>query len=146
MSPFAVRFQRVLQAPPERIYQAFTRAEAWAKWLPPHGFVATVQALDAQVGGHWRMSFTQLATGQTHSFGGQYLELVPGQRLVYDSRFDDPGLPGTLLTTVVLTPVFCGTELQIVQEGIPPVVPEAACLLGWQQSLQLLALLVEAPA
>jgi uncharacterized protein YndB with AHSA1/START domain len=138
-----VTFQRVLRCPPERVFRAFTTPAAMAKWLPPHGFTGTVHAMDAQVGGAWRMSFTNLGTGGSHSFGGRYLELVPGERLRYTATFDDPNLPGEMTTTVDLRAVFCGTELRITQSGIPPVIPAEACMMGWQESLQLLALLVE---
>lgn len=139
-----VRLHRVLRCPPERIFRAFTTPGAMSKWLPPHGFTAEVHEMDARVGGHWRMSFVNFSSGHKHSFGGNYLELVPGQRLRYTSAFDDPSLPGEMTTTVVLTPVFCGTDMQVVQEGIPAVIPAEACYLGWQESLTLLTLLVEA--
>lgn len=139
-----VRFHRVLRAPAERIYRAFLDPAALAKWLPPNGFTNTVHELDARVGGRFRMSFTNFTNGQSHSFGGEYLELVPDQRIRYSDTFDDPNLPGTMQTTIVLTPVSCGTELNIVQEGIPEVIPAEACYLGWQDSLVLLAKLVEA--
>lgn len=139
-----VRFHRVLRAPAERIYRAFLDAAALAKWLPPNGFTNTVHELDTRVGGGFRMSFTNFNNGQSHSFGGEYLELVPDQRIRYSDTFDDPNLPGTMQTTIVLTPVSCGTELNIVQEGIPEVIPAEACYLGWQDSLVLLAKLVEA--
>ena len=142
--PNAVRLHRVLLAPPERVYRAFVDADAMAKWLPPHGFTGKVHQLDARVGGSHRMSFTNFTTGQSHSFGGTYLELVPGERIVYTDAFDDPNLPGEMHVTVTLRPVFCGTELNIVQEGIPEVVPLEACYLGWQESLTLLAQLVQA--
>lgn len=138
-----VSFQRVLRCPPERVYRAFTTPAAMAKWLPPHGFTGTVHAMDAQVGGAWRMSFTNLTTDASHSFGGRYLELVPGERLRYTATFDDPNLPGEMTTTVELCAVSCGTELRIRQEGIPAVIPTEACMLGWQESLVLLAQLVE---
>ena len=144
MSPQTVRFHRVLRAPPERIYRAFTDAGAMAKWLPPHGFTGTVHQMDAMVGGSWRMAFTNFTNGQSHAFGGKYLELVPGQRLRYTSVFDDPNLPGEMVTTVSLAAVSVGTEMNVVQEGIPAVIPAEACYLGWQQSLALLAQLVEA--
>jgi uncharacterized protein YndB with AHSA1/START domain len=142
MTTGTVKFHRVFTAPPERIYRAFTTPEAFAKWLPPHGFYATVFKMDAKVGGEWRMSFTNLTTGNGHSFGGKYLELKPGERISYTSRFDDPNLPGDMTTTVTLTKVSCGTEVNIVQDGIPSVIPVEMCYLGWQESLQLLALLV----
>jgi uncharacterized protein YndB with AHSA1/START domain len=139
-----IRLHRVLCAPADRIYRAFITPEALGKWLPPHGFVCAVHELDARVGGRFRMSFINLGNGQAHSFGGEYLELVPGERLRYSDVFDDPGLPGTLITTIDLRPVSCGTAVSIVQEGVPEVIPEEGCYVGWQQSLQLLALLVEA--
>ena len=144
MSTNTVRLHRVLRAPPERIYRAFLDADAMAKWLPPHGFTGKVHQMDAQLGGNWRMSFTNFTSGDSHSFGGKYLELVPGERLRYTSRFDDPNLPGEMQTTVSLAAVSCGTELTVVQEGIPAVIPTEACYLGWQQSLTLLTQLVEA--
>lgn len=144
MSTGTVRFHRVLQAPPERVYRAFLDREAMAKWLPPDGFTGTVHELDARVGGRYRMSFTNFTTGATHAFGGEYLELIPGERLCYSDVFDDPGLPGVMKTTVNLRPVPSGTEIDIVQEGIPGVIPLDGCHLGWQQSLALLARLVEA--
>ncbi len=139
-----VRFHRVLRATPERVYRAFLDADAKAKWLPPHGFTGKVHHLDAQVGGTYHMSFTNFTTGKSHSFGGTYLELVPHERIRYSDRFDDPNLPGEMQVTVVLKEVFCGTELSITQEGIPAVIPAEACYLGWQESLTLLAQLVEA--
>jgi uncharacterized protein YndB with AHSA1/START domain len=141
-----VRLHRVLRAPPDRIYRAFLDADAMAKWLPPNGFTGKVHQMDAEVGGSWRMSFTNFVTGHPISFGGKYLELVPGERLRYTSRFDDPNLSGEMQTTVSLVAVSCGTELTAVQEGIPAVIPTEACYLGWQQSLTLLAQLVEAEA
>lgn len=138
-----VRFQRVLTAPPERVYRAFLDADAWAKWLPPHGFTGRVHEADTRVGGHYRMSFTNFSAGKSHGFGGRYLELVPGQRLRYTAAFDDPNLPGEMTTTVVLKKVSVGTEIEIVQEGIPAAIPTEACCLGWQESLALLALLVQ---
>jgi uncharacterized protein YndB with AHSA1/START domain len=144
MSPQTVRFHRVLRAPPERILRAFLDADAMAKWLPPHGFTGKVHQMDAKVGGSWRMAFTNFTTGHSHAFGGKYLELVPGQRLRYTSAFDDPNLPGEMVTTVSLAAVSVGTEMNVVQEGIPAVIPLEACYLGWQQSLTLLAQLVEA--
>jgi uncharacterized protein YndB with AHSA1/START domain len=143
MAGNTIRLHRVLHAPPERVYRAFTTAGAMAKWLPPHGFVGTVHQLDAKVGGKWRMSFTNLGTGHSHSFGGEFLELVPGQRIVHTDRFDDPNLPGEMRTTIVLKKVSLGTELNVTQEGVPEVIPPEACYLGWQESLQLLKLLVE---
>jgi len=134
----------VLRAPPERIYRAFLDAEAMVKWLPPDGFTGRVHHLEATVGGSFRMSFTNLATGASHSFGGEYIELVPHERIRHTDRFDDPQLPGAMQVTVSFTKVSCGTELNIVQEGIPAVIPVEACYLGWQESLALLARLVEA--
>jgi len=143
MPTSTVRLHRVLRAPPERIYRAFLDAEAMAKWLPPHGFTAKVHHMDARVGGSFRMSFTNFTTGQSHSFGGEYLELVPNQSLRYTDKFDDPAMPGTMQCSVALRPVLTGTEVSIVQEGIPEQIPVEMCYLGWQESLQLLALLVE---
>lgn len=139
-----IRLHRVLRATPERIYRAFLDADAMAKWLPPNGFTGKVHHLDARVSGSYRMSFTNFSTGHSHAFGGEYLELVPHQTLRYSDKFDDPNLPGEMQTTVSLKPVSCGTELSIVQEGIPDVIPAEACYLGWQESLTLLAKLVEA--
>ena len=139
-----VKLHRVLRAPPERIYRAFLDADAMVKWLPPHGFTGKVQHLDAKTGGTYKMSFTNFSTGQSHSFGGEYLELVPNQRILHTDRFDDPNLPGEMRTTISFKQVSCGTELEIVQEGIPEVIPPEACYLGWQESLTLLAQLVEA--
>ena len=144
MQTNSVRLHRVLQAPPERIYRAFLDADAMVKWLPPNGFTGKVHQLDAWVGGSYRMSFTNFTTGASHSFGGEYLELLPNERIRHTDRFDDPNLPGTLLVTVSFKKVSCGTELNIVQEGIPDVIPLESCYLGWQQSLTLLAQLVEA--
>ena len=144
MSTHTVRLHRVLRAPPERIYRAFLSPAAMVKWLPPHGFTGEVHEMDAQVGGHYRMSFTNLDTGHAHHFGGTYLELLPAEKLRYSARFDDPNLPGEMQTTVTLRRVFCGTEMHVVQEGIPEVIPPEACYMGWQESLQLLAQLVEA--
>jgi uncharacterized protein YndB with AHSA1/START domain len=138
-----VRLHRVIRTSPERIYRAFLDADAMAKWLPPHGFTGKVHHLDAKVGGSFRMSFTHFATGHSHAFGGKYLELVPGERLRYTSVFDDPNLPGEMQTTVNLKKVSCGTDLDVVQEGIPDVIPAEACYLGWQESLGLLVQLVE---
>ena len=138
-----VRFHRVLRASPEKIYRAFLDADALVKWLPPNGFTARVHHLDAKVGGTYRMSFTNFTTARSHSFGGAYLELVPHERIVHTDRFDDPGLPGEMRTTIALKAVSCGTELNIVQEGLPAVIPPEACCLGWQESLALLAKLVE---
>ncbi|PMS32146.1 uncharacterized protein YndB with AHSA1/START domain [Trinickia symbiotica] len=144
MSTQTVRLHRVIRATPERIYRAFLDANAMSKWLPPNGFTGKVHELDAKVGGGYRMSFTNFTTGDSHSFGGEYLELVPHERLRYTAQFDDPNLPGTMQTTVSLRAVIFGTELHVVQEGIPEVLPAEACYLGWQESLALLALLVEA--
>ena len=144
MSTNTVRFHRVLRAKPERVYRAFIDADAMAKWLPPNGFTGKVHHLDARVGGTYKMSFTNFSTGHSHSFGGEYLELVPGQRLRYSDRFDDPNLPGEMVTTISIAQVSVGTELNITQEGIPAVIPTEACYLGWQESLTLLAQLVEA--
>ena len=138
-----VKLHRVLRAKPERVYRAFLDAAAMAKWLPPHGFTGTVHELDAKVGGKYRMSFTNFNTGSKHSFGGTYLELVPHERISYTNEFDMPTLPGTMKTTIVLREVFCGTEMNVTQEGIPAMIPAEACYMGWQESLQLLALLVE---
>ena len=144
MATGTVRLHRVLRAPPERVYRAFLDPEAMVKWLPPNGFTGKVHHLDARVGGSYKMSFTNFTTGASHSFGGEYLELVPHERIRNTDRFDDPNLPGTLTVTVVLKPLSFGTELDILQEGIPEVIPVEACYLGWQESLTLLALLVEA--
>jgi len=144
MSTNTVRLHRVLRASPEKIYRAFLDPDAMVKWLPPHGFTGKVHHMDARVGGSYKMSFTTLSTGQGHSFGGEYLELLPNERIRNTDRFDDPNLPGVMQVTVSLTPVSCGTELSIVQEGIPEVIPLEACYLGWQESLTLLAQLVEA--
>lgn len=144
MTTGTVRLHRVLRAPPERIYRAFIDPDAMAKWLPPHGFTGKVHAMDARVGGRYRMSFTNFSTGHAHSFGGEYLELVPNERIRHTDRFDDPGLPGEMTVTVALKAVSCGTDVSIVQEGIPEAIPTEACHLGWQESLALLAQLVEA--
>ena len=143
MSTNTVRLHRVLRAPPERIYRAFLDGDAMAKWLPPHGFTCKVHHLEARVGGTFRMSFTNFGTGNGHSFGGEYLELVPGERIRYTDKFEDPNLPGTLQVTVQLRPVMCGTELNVEQAGIPEAIPLEMCYLGWQESLQQLAALVE---
>ena len=139
-----VHLHRVLRAPPERIYRAFLDADAMTKWLPPYGFTGKVHHLNAEVGGAFRMSFTHFTTGHSHSFGGEYLELVPNERIRHTDKFDDPNLPGEMRTTVSLKKVSCGTELEVVQEGIPNAIPVEACYLGWQESLTLLAQLVEA--
>ena len=142
--PNTVRFHRVLRTSPEKVYRAFLDPDAMVKWLPPHGFTGKVHQSDARVGGTYRMSFTNFASGHSHSFGGTYLELVPGERIVHTDKFDDANLPGEMRVTVTLKKVSCGTELSVVQEGIPDVIPPEACCLGWQESLALLALLVEA--
>jgi uncharacterized protein YndB with AHSA1/START domain len=139
-----VRLHRVLRATPERVYRAFLDADAMAKWLPPNGFTCKVHHADAKVGGTYKMSFTNFTTGKSHSFGGTYLELAPNERIRYTDKFDDPNLPGEIQVTITLRQVFCGTELNITQEGIPAVIPAEACYLGWQESLTLLAQLVEA--
>src|SRR5881628_3026571 len=139
-----VRFHRVLRAKPERVYRAFLDADALAKWLPPNGFTCKVHHLDAKVGGTHKMSFTNFTTGQSHSFGGAYLELVPHERIRYTDNFDDPNLPGEMQVTITLKKVSVGTELNVVQEGVPGVIPAEACYLGWQESLTLLTKLVEA--
>jgi uncharacterized protein YndB with AHSA1/START domain len=139
-----VRFHRVLRAPPERVYKAFTDPDAMAKWLPPNGFTGKVHSMDARVGGTFRMSFTNLDSGNGHSFGGEYLEMIPAQKLRYTDVFDDPNLPGKMTVTVNFRKVFCGTEMDIVQEGIPDAIPTEMCYLGWQESLVLLGKLVEA--
>lgn len=144
MSTHTVRLHRVLRAPPERIYRAFLDADALVKWLPPNGFTAKVHHSDARVGGSFKMSFTNFSTGHSHAFGGEYLELLPHERIRYTDKFDDPNLPGEMQVTISLKQVSCGTELNIVQEGIPAVIPAEACYLGWQESLGLLALLIEA--
>jgi uncharacterized protein YndB with AHSA1/START domain len=138
-----VRIHRVLRAPRERVFRALIDADAMAKWLPPHGFTGKVHAIDATVGGTYRMSFTHFASGNSHAFGGRYLEIVPGERLRYTDAFDDPNLPGQMITTVVLTAVSLGTDVSIVQEGIPEAIPVEMCYLGWQESMMQLALLVE---
>ena len=143
MSDRTVRLHRVLRAPPQRVYRAFLEPGALAKWLPPYGFTCTVHHLEARVGGTFRMSFHHFSSGGSHSFGGEYLELVPDQRLRYTDRFDDPNLPGTLEVIVLLQPVSCGTELSVTQSGIPEVIPLEMCYLGWQETLLQLAALVE---
>src|ERR687883_295570 len=142
MASNTVRFHRVLRAPPERIYRAFLDPAAMVKWLPPHGFTGKVHQVDAKVGGTYKMSFTNFSTGQSHSFGGKYLELVPNERIRHTDAFDDPNLPGEMQTTVSLKEVSCGTELNVVQEGIPSAIPAEMCYLGWQESLTLLARLI----
>jgi len=135
---------RVLRASPEKVYRAFLDPDAMVKWLPPNGFTGKVHQMNAKVGGTYQMSFTNFTTGRSHSFGGQYVELAPNERIRYTNKFDDPNLPGEMQTTIALKKVFCGTEMNIVQEGIPEVIPAEACYLGWQESLTLLAKLVEA--
>ncbi|MGQ0546865.1 MAG: SRPBCC family protein [Betaproteobacteria bacterium] len=142
--PSTIRLHRVLRGTPERVYRAFLDAEAMAKWLPPHGFTGKVHHLDAKVGGTHKMSFTNFTTGKSHSFGGRYLEMKPNELLRYTDKFDDPNLPGEMQVTVTLKKVSCGTELTIVQEGVPEVIPPEACYLGWQESLAQLASLVDA--
>lgn len=139
-----VRFHRVLRAPPERVYRAFLDSDARVKWLPPHGFTGQIQESDVRVGGRYRMSFTNFGTGSRHSFGGTYTVLEPHERICYTDRFDDPTLPGEMRVAISLRPVACGTELEIVQEGLPAVIPVELCYLGWQESLAQLAQLVEA--
>jgi uncharacterized protein YndB with AHSA1/START domain len=140
--PNTVRLHRVLHAKPEKVYRAFLDADAKAKWLPPHGFTGRVHHMDARVGGTYKMSFTNFSTGSAHTFGGEFLELVPHERIRYTDQFDDPNLPGKILVTVTLKAVSCGTELSIVQEGLPDVIPLEGCYLGWQESLLQLAALV----
>ena len=142
-APNTVRLHRVLRASPERVYRAFLDPDAMVKWLPPHGFTGKVHQMDARVGGGYKMSFTNFGTGKSHSFGGTYVELTPHERIRYTDQFDDPNLPGEMQVTITLRPVACGTELTIVQEGLPPVIPVEFCYLGWQESLSLLAHLVE---
>lgn len=141
--PHSVELHRVIRAQPERIYRAFLEPAAMAKWLPPYGFTCTVHHMDAKPGGTFKMSFTNFGTGNGHTFGGEYLELVPGARICYTDKFDDPNLPGTMKTTISLKPVLCGTEVSIVQEDLPEVIPVEMCYLGWQESLAQLATLVE---
>jgi len=143
MSDRTVRLHRVLRCPPQKIYRAFTEADAMAKWLPPYGFVCKVHHMDARVGGGFRMSFLNFGSGNSHSFGGEYLELVPNERIRYNDRFDDANLPGMMEVTVTLKPVVCGTELSATQSGIPELIPLEMCYLGWQESLAQLATLVE---
>ena len=138
-----VRLHRVVRAPADRLYRAFLDPDAMVKWLPPHGFTGKVHEIDAQVGGGYRMSFTNFSTGSSHSFGGKYVELTPHERIRYTDKFDDPNLPGEMNVTITLRPVACGTDLQIVQEGIPDAIPVEFCYLGWQESLAMLAQLVE---
>jgi uncharacterized protein YndB with AHSA1/START domain len=138
-----VKLQRVLRAPAERVYRAFLDPTAMVKWIPPHGFTGTIHHMDLRVGGGYRMSFTNFGTGKSHSFGGTYLELTPNERIRYSDSFDDPDLPGEMQVTITLKPVACGTELEIIQEGVPAAIPVEFCYLGWQESLNLLSLLVE---
>ena len=144
MSTNSVRLHRVLRTTPEKVYRAFLDADAMAKWLPPNGFTGIVHQIEAKVGGTYKMSFTNFSTGHSHSFGGKYLELVPHERIRHTDTFDDPNLPGEMQTTISLKKVSCGTELSIVQDGIPESIPVEACYLGWQESLTLLAQLIEA--
>jgi uncharacterized protein YndB with AHSA1/START domain len=139
-----IRLHRVLRAPAERLYRAFLDPDAMAKWMPPHGFTGKVHEMDARVGGGYRMSFTNFSSGRSHSFGGRYTELKPHERIRYTDRFDDPNLPGEMHVTITMRPVACGAELNIVQEGVPAAIPVEGCYLGWQQSLSILAELVEA--
>ena len=141
--PSTIRLHRVFKAPPERVYKAFLNAEALVKWMAPHGFTAKVHQIDARVGGKYRMSFTNLGTGSSHSFGGEYLELVPNERIRHTDVFDDPNLPGTMNVTVTFKKVMVGTEINITQEGVPDAIPAEACYLGWGESLDLLKQLVE---
>jgi uncharacterized protein YndB with AHSA1/START domain len=143
MSTNTAEFHRVFKSTPDRVFRAFTNAGAYARWLPPYGFIATVHELDGRVGGRYKMSFTNFTTGHSHSFGGEYLELEPGRRVRYTSEFDDPQFPGRMQTTVTLREVFCGVEVNIKQEGIPAIIPIELCYLGWQESLEQLAKLVE---
>ncbi|ARN19274.1 SRPBCC family protein [Piscinibacter gummiphilus] len=143
MTTGTVRLHRVLRCPPERVYRAFVEPDAYARWLPPHGFTGQVHEMDARVGGRYRMSFRNFSSGNSHSFGGEYLELVPGEKVRYTARFDDPNLPGQMQTTITLKAVSCGTEVTAVQEGIPEMIPTEMCYLGWQESLLHLAQLVE---
>ena len=139
-----VRFQRVFRAPPERVFRAFVDPDAMVKWLPPHGFTGRVHEIDARLGGQYRMSFTNISNGQSHSFGGTYLAFLPGELLSHTDSFDDPGLPGQMVTRITFKAVSVGAEVNIEQSGIPEMIPPEACCLGWQESLQLLALLIEA--
>ena len=144
MATNTIKIHRVLRAAPEKVYRAFLNPEAMAKWLPPNGFTGKVHQMDAKVGGHYKVSFTNFSTGQSHSFGGRYTELVPNERIRYTDKFDDPNMPGEITASITLKKVSCGTELNIVQEGVPDVIPAEMCYLGWQESLILLAKLVEA--
>lgn len=141
--PGTIRLHRVLKATPERAYRAFLNPEAMAKWLPPNGFTGKVHQIDAKVGGGYKMSFTNFSSGKSHSFGGKYLELVPNEKIRYSDKFDDPALAGEMTNTITFKKVFCGTEIHIVQEGVPDVIPVEACYLGWQESLDALARLVD---
>jgi uncharacterized protein YndB with AHSA1/START domain len=143
MSTHTIRLHRVLRSTPEKVYRAFLEADAMSKWLPPYGFTAKVHHMEPKVGGTFKMSFTNFTTGKGHSFGGNFLELVPHERIRYTDKFDDPNLPGVIQVTVGLKKVSCGTEVNIVQEGVPAVIPAEACYLGWQESLEQLARLVE---
>jgi uncharacterized protein YndB with AHSA1/START domain len=142
--PNTIRLHRVLKAPPDRVYKAFLDPDAMSKWLPPNGFTGKVHEMQARVGGSYKMSFTNFSSGKSHAFGGKYIELVPNERLRYTDKFDDPNMPGEMQTTVTLKKVFCGTDLTVVQEGVPEMIPPEACYLGWQESLTLLGRLVEA--
>jgi uncharacterized protein YndB with AHSA1/START domain len=142
--PSTIRLHRVLRAAPERVYRAFLDPDAMVKWLPPNGFTGKVHHMDARIDGSYKMSFTNFTTGKSHSFGGEYLELVPHQRIRYTDTFDDPNLPGAMHVTITLKKLSCGTEVNITQEGVPDIIPAEACYLGWQESLALLAKLVEA--
>ena len=144
MGTNTIRLHRILRAEPEKVYRAFLDSDALVKWLPPNGYTGKVHHLEAKVGGSYKMSFTNFSNGQTHSFGGTYLELTPNEKIRHTDIFDDPNLPGEIQVTINLRPVFCGTELSVVQEGVPDVIPAEACYLGWQESLTLLAKLVEA--
>ena len=143
MSTHTIRLHRVVRTTPEKVYRAFLDADAMCKWLPPHGFTARVHHSDPKVGGTFRMSFTNFTNGKSHAFGGSYLELVPHERLRYTDKFDDPNLPGEIVVTVILKKVSCGTDVNITQEGVPAIIPAEACYLGWQDSLNQLAMLVE---
>jgi uncharacterized protein YndB with AHSA1/START domain len=143
MATHTISLHRVLKAPPERVYRAFLDPAAICKWLPPNGFTCTVHELDAKVGGKYRMSFTNFGSGSAHSFGGEYVELAPSRRIVHTDRFDDPNLPGEMITTIAFVKVSCGTELHVTQEGVPEAIPPEMCYLGWQESLALLAMVVE---
>jgi len=144
MTTNTIRLHRVVRATPQKIYKAFLDPHAMSKWLPPNGFTGKVHQMDAKVGGKYKMSFTNFSTGKSHSFGGEYLELTPHERIRYTDRFDDPNLPGEIQTTITFKKISCGTELNILQEGVPAVIPAEACYLGWQESLAFLAKLVEA--